>query len=251
MRAVVVGAVVVVALVFAVAAGAIVNGEADNGDHPAVGALLAPEEYPDGTWAACSGTLISPTVFLTAAHCYVGAEPSVTFDNAYEEGDTTYQGTWYGNPEYGRPGSDWHDIAVVVLDEDPGIEPAQLPTAGLLDDLARGTKFTSVGYGATAVTVGPGGPSLTYDDIRNKAVGTLNAVNKTLLRISQNAARGNGGTCYADSGGPNFLWDGQGETVTVAATTSSGDRLCRATNVVYRLDTESARTFLGQYVTLP
>jgi hypothetical protein len=62
-----------------------------------------------------------------------------------------------------------------------------------------------------------------------------------------NPATGNGGTCYGDSGGPNFL----GDTDVIAAITITGDSVCRSTNVVYRLDTESARAFLRQYVTLP
>ena len=79
------------------------------------------------------------------------------------------------------------------------------------------------------------------------ATGTLNSVNPSWLRISMNPATGNGGTCYGDSGGPNFL----GDTDVIAAITITGDAICRSTNVDYRLDTESARAFLGQYVTLP
>jgi hypothetical protein len=79
------------------------------------------------------------------------------------------------------------------------------------------------------------------------ATGELNSINKTWLRISGNPSTGNGGTCYGDSGGPNFL----GKTNIVAAITITGDAICRSTNVVYRLDTESARAFLGQYVVLP
>jgi hypothetical protein len=37
----------------------------------------------------------------------------------------------------------------------------------------------------------------------------------------------------------------------VAATTITGDAVCRSTNVDYRLDTTSARTFLQGYVALP
>ena len=62
-----------------------------------------------------------------------------------------------------------------------------------------------------------------------------------------NPATGNGGTCYGDSGGPNFL----GTTGVVAAITITGDAVCRATNVDYRLDTASARAFLDDYVALP
>ena len=63
-----------------------------------------------------------------------------------------------------------------------------------------------------------------------------------------NPAKGDGGTCYGDSGGPNFLGAGTGETDIVAGTTITGDFLCRATNVDYRMDTPSARAFLGRYV---
>ena len=77
--------------------------------------------------------------------------------------------------------------------------------------------------------------------------GTLNAINPAWLRISMNPATGNGGTCYGDSGGPNFL----GNTDVIAATTITGDAVCRAPNVTYRLDTTSARSFLGQFVALP
>jgi hypothetical protein len=62
-----------------------------------------------------------------------------------------------------------------------------------------------------------------------------------------NPTLGDGGTCYGDSGGPNFL----GDTDILAATTITGDFMCRATNVVYRLDTPAARTFLARFVTLP
>ena len=39
--------------------------------------------------------------------------------------------------------------------------------------------------------------------------------------------------------------------ILMAAITITGDEVCRATNVVYRLDTASARQFLSAYVTLP
>ena len=37
----------------------------------------------------------------------------------------------------------------------------------------------------------------------------------------------------------------------LAATTITGDALCKATNVTYRLDTEAARSFLRAFVILP
>ncbi len=47
--------------------------------------------------------------------------------------------------------------------------------------------------------------------------------------------------------GPNFL----GATDIVAATTITGDAVCRSTNVDYRMDTTAARAFLSQFVTVP
>ena len=172
----------------------------------------------------------------------------VSFDTAYVDGDEVLSGTFYADPLYSQRQSDPHDLAVVVLDVAvQGIAPAPLPQAGALANLSKAQRFTSVGYGAYEVTNEPGGHQYLYDDVRMVATGTLNATNKAWLRISMNPATGNGGTCYGDSGGPNFL----GTTDILAATTITGDAICRSTNVVYRLDTESARTFLATYVTLP
>jgi V8-like Glu-specific endopeptidase len=238
------------ALTCAAPALAITNGAPDGNRHPNVGALVAPTEYSDGTWTYCSGTLISPTVFLTAAHCgdADGERVRVTFDSAYQAGDKVYSGTFHPDPLYGHDQSDPHDIAVVVLDKAvKGITPARLPTAGSLSNVSGTQQFTSVGYGAYEVTNGPGGHQYLYNDVRGVATGTLNSVTKSWLRISMNPSTDNGGTCYGDSGGPNFL----GNTNVIAGITITGDAICRSTNVDYRLDTASARAFLAQYVTLP
>jgi hypothetical protein len=100
-----------------------------------------------------------------------------------------------------------------------------------------------VGYGAYQFYRG----GFLYDDVRMVATGTLYTTNKAWLRNSMNPTLGDGGTCYGDSGGPNFL----GDTDIIAAITITGDAACRSTNVDYRLDTAAARTFLAQYVTLP
>ncbi|MEO5749026.1 MAG: trypsin-like serine protease [Ornithinibacter sp.] len=228
---------------------AITNGALDGNGHPSVGGLVSSTQYSDGTWLYCSGTLISTTVFLTAAHCGTdGEQVGVTFDSDYQNGDKVYYGTFHADPLYPGNSSNSHDIAVVVFEEAiNGITPAQLPEADSLSDLSTRERFTSVGYGAYAVTNEPGGHRYLYDDRRMVATGELNAINKTWLRISMNANRGNGGTCYGDSGGPNFV----GTTDIIAAITITGDAVCRSTNVVYRLDTESARAFLGHFVVLP
>jgi hypothetical protein len=245
---------VVLLLAFGGAASAVVFGQPDGNDHPNVGALLAPQAYSDGTWASCSGTLISSTVFLTAAHCDWGLERmAVTFDSVYDAATgTEYWGTWHADPRYRGAQGDPYDLAVVVLDGPvTGITPALLPASDSLSNLPQDQGFTAVGYGAQSVTVDHG-PTFHYADVRYQATSdTLFAINKAWLRISMNPALGDGGTCYGDSGGPNFLGAGGTETDIVAATTITGDSMCRATNVVYRLDTASARSFLGGFVSLP
>jgi secreted trypsin-like serine protease len=249
MRRLFTAAALLAALATAAPAAAITNGTNDGNAHPNVGGLVSPTQYSDGTWLYCSGTLISPTVFLTAAHCATdGNRVGVSFDPAYQAGDKVYYGTFHADPLYPGPTSASHDIAVVVFDRAvKGITPARLPAAGSLSNLSGSQQFTSVGYGAYKVTNGPGGHQYLYNDVRMVATGTLNATNPTWLRISMNPSTGNGGTCYGDSGGPNFL----GTTNIVAAITITGDSVCRSTNVDYRLDTVPARDFLRQYVALP
>lgn len=249
MRRLVIAFALLASLAVAVPAEAITNGSNDGNQHPNVGGLVASSAYSDGTWTYCSGTLVSPGVFLTAAHCDEGGDGRVrvTFSTAYKDGDATYEGTFHGDPLYDGAQSDPHDIAVVVLDKAvKRITPATMPAAGSLSALSTTQTFTSVGYGAYQVTNEPGGHQYLYNDVRMVATGTLNATNPAWLRVSMNPATGNGGTCYGDSGGPNFL----GASGTLAGITITGDAICRSTNVVYRLDTAPARSFLSQYLTL-
>jgi len=222
----------------------------------------------------CSGTLISPNVFLTASHCTVffendlaplGYTAFVSFDNPIPFGDLTSSQTKLipvnqvvTNPNFNQAQSDTGDIAVLLVpaNQTVGITPAQLPPAGLLDQLGakNGLKtavFTPVGYGLQDRVTG-GGPPFFQDSNpvpRMFAFSGFNALNKTFLRMSQNFATGNGGACFGDSGGPNFL-NYNGARLLVAITIT-GDAVCRSTNVAYRTDTASARNFLAPYVTLP
>jgi V8-like Glu-specific endopeptidase len=230
---------------------AITYGQPDGNRHPQVGALVG--TFNGQNYPYCSGTLISPTVFLTAAHCDVGTSTVyVTFDSKFTSHTKLYTGTYHPDPLYNQTQSDPHDIAVVVFDKPVrGIIPAQLPTSHQFDTLGPTQQFTSVGYGGQEPVNQPGGPVIGYLDTREFSVGTLNSTNPAWLRISQNQATGNGGTCYGDSGGPNFLGAGTKETNIIAATTITGDSLCKSTNVTYRLDSDSARSFLSAFVTLP
>jgi V8-like Glu-specific endopeptidase len=242
---------VAVLVLLAFPALAITYGQPDGNLHPEVGALVG--HFTSGTFPYCSGTLIAPNVFLTAAHCNLGtSRVFVTFDSAFSSKSKLLSGTYYADPRYNQAQDDPHDIAVVVLDSAvKNVTPARLPAAGSLDALSVGAPFTSVGYGGQEPVNEPGGPVIGYLDTREYVTGSLNAVNPAWLRLSQNIHTGDGGTCYGDSGGPNFLGASRTETNIVGGTTITGDSLCKATNVIYRLDTESARSFLRQFVAVP
>jgi secreted trypsin-like serine protease len=244
-------------LALAAPVSAITYGQLDEGRHPFVGATLNTFEGELVTW--CSGTLISPTVFLTAAHCDVETSTmQVIFADELTGSTTIHTGTWRVNPAYRPAQSDPGDLAVVVFSTPiAGITPAQLPTLRRLDvmrangTLTQRTRFTAVGYGGQETTSMPGGHVVTFLDRREFSVSSFNSLGPGYLRLSQNPQHGDGGTCNGDSGGPNFFGAGAAETTVIAAITITGDPWCKSTNVTLRLDTPSSRAFLSQHVTVP
>ena len=254
----IVAAVAGAALVVAGSAFAITGGHRDGDDHPNVGAMMFKDPSAGNTLQlVCSGTLVAPQVFLTASHCtdYLlndlhTTDVWVTFDTNSAEGPYIH-GTMRQNPLYnGKPAQNGNDVAAILLDTAPaGITPATLPPVGLFDrqkadrTLTQSSAFTAVGYGDGSKLVGGGQPTFFFDGFRWESTSFFNALNNSWLRLTQNLSVGAGGTCFGDSGGPNFI----GGSDTIAAITITGDSACRATNVDLRLDTQSAQDFLAQF----
>lgn len=244
---------------------AITNSFLDNSRHPNVGTIVAEFLTPGVKDQACSGTLISATVFLTAGHCIALLQARgvtqvwVTFDPVFSSSATLYPGTMHLNPAYpGRGYADPEDLGVIVLNAPlPGISPAALPPLGMLDRMfadasLKDTLFTIVGYGATDTVFGGAPPDARQGKgTRRYATEGFLSLNPDLLNLNMNEVFGYGGSNTGDSGGPNFLGAGSNETSIVAAIVYSGDRWGVELSVVYRLDTPEARAFLGQFVILP
>jgi hypothetical protein len=228
----------VAALAVAAPALAITGGVLDGNAHPAVGLLLA--DRGAGPEPDCSGSLVSPTVFVTAAHCtgdLASTRVWVSFDSKYVEGTSALlPGTAHGDPQWGRVKGDSHDLAVVVLDRPvTGVTPFSLPRAAALDAAGVASQaFTNVGYGYADRT-------FTFDGYRRRSTSSFTNVKPTELRLSEQQ----GGVCFGDSGGPRLLGN------VVVAVTSTGNKNCTGQSISYRLDTQGARAFLAPFLAAP
>ena len=242
-------------------AGAITFGVPDEGEHPYVGSVVGTLEAEPGileSYQWCSGALISPTVFVTASHCFAGFEGSVEFTVTFDEVIDTnadglvdddvelLSGTSHIHPLYASGGANnTYDVAVFVLDEPQDGPFAELPDLGFLDSRqSRRATYETVGYGTVRDDKTGGPHSLELGTRRLKATQTVNSVTKNWVTFSMNPSTGNGGTCYGDSGGPHFYED----TNLLVAVTVTGDRWCRSTDKSYRLDTADALSVVTQFL---
>lgn len=243
---------VVAILVVAIApVGAITDGEPDGNRHPYVGLMVAQTASGTPLWR-CSGTLLSSTLFLTAGHCTESpaAHVEIWFDADVESGipgngypfTGDVGGTPYTHPNYDPNAFFLYDLGVIVLDSPMVMsEYGALPQLDELDELARqrglqDVSFTAVGYGLQQSF--PDQASFLEHNQRVRMLATphLLQINSGFtgdysLLLSNNHATG--GTCFGDSGGPNFI----GDSNVVGAVTSYGiNGNCAGTGGVYRVD---------------
>jgi hypothetical protein len=233
------------------AASAVTDGELDGEGHPYVGLMVAQDADGNPLWR-CSGTLLSSTLFLTAGHCTEApaAHVEIWFDADVESGipangypfNGDVGGTPYTHPDYNPNAFFLFDLGVVVLDEPYVLDQyGALPELNQLDVYAtqRGQNkvtFTAVGYGLQESFPDAASWKEHNERVRMVAHPKLNQINGGIvgdfsLLLSNNTHTG--GTCFGDSGGPNFISDSN----VIAGVTSFGlNGNCAGTGGVYRVD---------------
>jgi secreted trypsin-like serine protease len=237
-----------VLLVGAVPAGAVTDGSLDGNGHPYVGLMVAQDKKGNPLWR-CSGTLLSSRLFLTAGHCTEAptAHVEIWFQSDVESGipgngypfNGQVGGKPYTHPNYDPNRFYIRDLGVVVLDKAMTMSTyGRLPRVDQLDALkpSASTTFTAVGYGLQQSF--PDAASWKENNQRVRMVATphLLQINTGFtgdfsLLLSNNTSTG--GTCFGDSGGPNFV----GSSNVIGGVTSYGiNGNCAGTGGVYRVD---------------
>lgn len=241
-------------LVLPTSASGITDGQLDGNRHPYVGLMVAQTATGTPLWR-CSGTLISPTVFLTAGHCTEDPADHVEIwfaadvesgipGNGYPfNGDVG--GTPYTHPQYNPNAFYLFDLGVVVLDTPVVMSTyGRLPALNQLDSLPKKATFTAVGYGLQNANKN----HTEALRVRMFSMPKLIAINTPWvgdysMLLSNNSHTG--GTCFGDSGGPNFI----GSSNVIAGVTSFGkNKNCAGTGGVYRVDRADDLTWLATFL---
>jgi hypothetical protein len=163
--------------------------------------------------------------------------------------NTVEASAWHSHPLFTEAAFFLHDVGVIELSAPVTLASSaygRLPAANELDGLHSGNKttFTSVGYGVQRI-------NSSFEiavKIRMSAEPRLIQINTGYtgpfsMVLSNNASTG--GTCFGDSGGPNFL----GSSNVIAGVTSFGKNgSCGGTGGVFRLDRQDVLDFVSTYL---
>lgn len=252
-------------------------------DHPFVGLAVfyTIEDGEEVFSHRCSGSLLSPTVFLTAGHCTDGADTARVYFT--QDAGANYDPETQLDPVSGYPEScadntlgvtcatsselynfgfanfagfpNTKDAGLLILDQ-----PIELGEYGVLPEIGTLSSLGSkVGTQDRTVTVS--GYGVTYRDasgkhdlsFRERLMGTSKITNIVggntggfNLQTSGNGG-GRSGTCGGDSGGPVFY---PADTNVIVAVTSFGlNAWCRGQDFAFRVDTLAVQNWIRSLLT--
>ncbi len=181
----------------------------------------------DGGAFACSSTLITPRVLLTAAHC-------IDLDEGPVQSISAYFGTTVRGQDSGFiqeiPATEWihkpwnfsgGDIALILLEHDSDVEPIPFNSQPLNGgDIGVSTHV--IGWGNTTFESGSGRKRHMQTPITGLSSGVLHYGND------------NTNTCQGDSGGPGLVTFNDG-VERVTSITSNGPQGCGGTSSATRV----------------